>query len=75
MRQRRHVYSRVAIATGPLQRKLQEPKFRAPTWTDYLCLNRGLTTVDQQLDERILQLHAENFHLKTAQALYAAANT
>ncbi|TIM61806.1 MAG: hypothetical protein E5Y58_32105, partial [Mesorhizobium sp.] len=53
-----HVYSRVAIATGPLQRKLQEPKFRAPTWTDYLCLNRRLTTVDQQLDERILQLHA-----------------
>lgn len=62
MRERRHVQTRVGARHWTLQRNLQRPvqwteTFSTPTWTDYLRLNHRLTTADQELDKRFLDLH------------------
>lgn len=62
MRKRRHLRSRVGARNWVLLRNLREPSqwtetFRTPTWADYLRLTRRRTTADEQLDERILELH------------------
>lgn len=63
MPERRVAQSRAGARHWNLQRDLQEPShwietFRTPTWTDYLRLNHRLTLKDNQLDERLSQLHS-----------------
>lgn len=63
MPERRRAQSRAGARHWNLQRDLQEPShwietFRTPTWTDYLRLNHRLTIKDNQLDERLSQLHS-----------------
>lgn len=63
MRARRHAQSRVGARYWTLQRNLQAPSqwteaYRTPTWADYLRLNHRLTTADQELNQRLLELHS-----------------
>ncbi|MCK1721287.1 MFS transporter [Bradyrhizobium sp. 141] len=63
MPERRMSQSRAGARHWNLQRDVQEPShwietFRTPTWTDYLRLNHRLTIKDNQLDERLSQLHS-----------------
>jgi predicted MFS family arabinose efflux permease len=62
MRKRRHSSRRLGARNWALLRNLQEPSrwtetFRTPTWADYLRLHHRRTSVDEQLEARILALH------------------
>ena len=66
MRKRRHSSRRLGARNWALLRNLQEPsrwteQFRTPTWADYLRLRHRRTSVDEQLEERILELHTGSF--------------
>ena len=66
MRKRRHSSRRLGARNWALLRNLQEPsrwteQFRTPTWADYLRLRHRRTSVDEQLEERILELHRGSF--------------
>lgn len=62
MRKCRHLRRRRGARNWTLLCNLQEPlrwteTFRTPTWADYLRLHHRRTSVDEQLEGRILELH------------------